>query len=126
MDTLLFPSLEEALYLHTQLIEPFGGSPGVRDMGLLESALSRLRSGYYQSLSEQAAALMHSLIGNYCFVDGNKRVGFALAAIFLNMNGYKIVVPAEEAETFIIESIIKNSAHVQEIASWLERYIQTS
>ena len=124
MDTLLFPTLEEALYLHERVIERFGGSTGIRDKGLLESALARPRSGYYTSLSEQAAALMHSLIRNHCFVDGNKRVGFALAAIFLKMNGYKIVVPPDEAERFIVESIIKKSADVQEIASWLEKFIE--
>ena len=124
MDTLLFPTLEEALYLHERLIERFGGAPGVRDKGLLESALARPRSGYYKSLSEQAAALMHSLIRNHCFIDGNKRVGFALAAIFLKMNGYNIIVPADNAESFIIEAIIKNSADVQEIAAWLEKFIE--
>ena len=124
MDTLLFPTLDEALYLHERLIERFGGTPGVRDKGLLESALARPRSGYYKSLSEQAAALMHSLIRNHCFIDGNKRVGFALAAIFLKMNGYNIIVPPDNAESFIIEAIIKNSADVQEIATWLETFIE--
>ena len=120
--TLLFPTLEEALYLHNKVIEQYGGTVGVRDKGLLESALARPRSGYYQSLTEQAAALMHSIIGNHCFVDGNKRVGFALAAVFLRMNGYTIQVDPEQSERFITESIICESADVHQIATWLERH----
>jgi len=120
--TLLFPTLEEALYLHNRIIEHYGGATGVRDKGLLESALARPRSGYYQSLVEQAAALMHSVIGNHCFVDGNKRVGFALAAVFLRMNSARIQVDPDQAERFITESIIGESADVHEIAAWLERF----
>jgi death-on-curing protein len=122
MDTVLFPTLEEALYIHSQLIERFGGTEGVRDPGLLESALSRPRSGYYKSLSEQAAALMHSLIGNHCFVDGNKRMGLTLALTFLRMNGVKVSVSAKEGERFIIKEIIEKKADVVPIATWLEKH----
>ncbi len=80
---------------------------GVRDLGLLESALARPRSGYYASISEQAAALLQSLAGNHAFVDGNKRGAFAATAVFLRMNGYKLVVDADEAERFLIEDVIK-------------------
>jgi len=83
MEEILYPTLEEAVHLHGRLLERFGGRPGVRDLGLLESALARPRSGYYRSLSEQAAALLQSLVLNHCFVDGNKRMAFALAMTFL-------------------------------------------
>jgi death on curing protein len=124
LETLLLPTLEEALYIHKRLIGHYGGAEGMRDRGLLESALARPRSGYYKSLSEQAAALMHSIIGNHCFVDGNKRVGFALTAVFLRINGYKMHVAADEAERFIIDRIIRESADVYEISSWLEQFIE--
>ena len=87
----VFLSVEEMLELHRQLIERFGGAGGVRDPGLLESALARPRSGYYASLSEQAAALLQSLAGNHAFVDGNERISFAAAAVFLRTNGYALV-----------------------------------
>ena len=124
MDTTLFPTLEEAIFLHESLIARYGGVTGIRDKGLLESALARPRSGFYESLTEQAAALMHSLINNHCFIDGNKRVGFALTAAFLIMNGHRISVSADEAETFIVEDIIKSGADVYIIASWLERHLK--
>ena len=116
----LFLTLEEVLDLHRQLIQRFGGADGVRDPGLLESALARPRSGYYSSLSEQAAALMQSLAGNHAFVDGNKRVAFAATAVFLRMNGYALRVDADEAERFLIDRVIVGRADVAVIAEWLE------
>ncbi len=123
MKTLLFPTLEEALYLYDKLIDNFGGSRGVIDHGLLESALIRPRSGYYSSLSEQGAALLHSLAMNHCFVDGNKRMAFALTAVFFQMNGYVLKVEAEDAEEFIVKRLIAEHAQLQEITEWLETHL---
>jgi prophage maintenance system killer protein len=72
-DYVQFLSLDEALAIHERLIERFGGTPGVRDMGLLESALFRPRTGYYEDLAQMAAALFESLLSNHAFLDGNKR-----------------------------------------------------
>lgn len=119
----LFLTLEEVLDLHRQLLERFGGAVGVRDLGLLESALARPRSGYYASLSEQAAALMQSLAGNHAFVDGNKRIAFAATAVFLRMNGYALGVDADAAEHFLIDEVIVARADVAAIAAWLERHL---
>ncbi len=91
-------------------------------MGLLESALARPRSGYYATILEQAAALMHSLALNHCFVDGNKRIAFALTAVFLRMNGFDLNVPALAAERLIIKSLIKDHADVPAISVWLKKY----
>lgn len=124
MKTTIFPTLEEALYLHQVLIDKFGGQHGVRDRGLLESALARPKSGYYQTLSLQAAALLHSLTLNHCFVDGNKRLAFALTTTFLKMNGYTFVVSAEEAERFIINDIIKSKLDATAIAAWIEGHLR--
>ena len=120
----VYLTLEEALDLHRQLLDRFGGAGGVRDLGLLESALARPRSGYYVSLSEQAAALMQSLAGNHAFVDGNKRMAFAATAVLLTMNGYRLVVDADEAERFLIDEVIQEQADVATITSWLERFME--
>jgi death-on-curing protein len=116
----IYLTLEECFALHAELIRRFGGSEGTRDPGLLESALARPRSGYYRSLSEQAAALMQSLAANHCFVDGNKRVAFAATAIFLRMNGFHLKVGADEGEKFLIKKVIVAKADVAEISSWIE------
>ena len=89
----------------------------------LESALARPRSGYYSSISEQAAAMLHSLAGNHAFIDGNKRVAFAATAVFLRMNGYALMVDAGEAERFLIDDVIKGRAEVAVITDWLERFL---
>lgn len=120
MKPTLYPSLQETLELHRQLILRFGGAEGVRDRGLLESALVRPRTGYYDTLSMQAAALLQSLCRNHCFVDGNKRAAFATAAVFLLMNGYRLRIDANEGEAFIVDDVIGNRAEIETIASWLE------
>lgn len=115
-----YPTLEEVLHLHARLLERFGGVRGVRDLGLVESALARPRSGYYRSLSEQAAALLQSLATNHGFVDGNKRVAFATCAVFLRLNGYRMVLTADDAERFLIERVIVGHAQLDEITVFIE------
>jgi death-on-curing protein len=118
----IFLTVEECLRLHEELIRRFGGSAGLRDPGLLESALARPRSGYYQTLFEQAAALMQSLAMNHCFVDGNKRMAMGCAFIFLDWNGFEINASAEAAENFLLKKVILGKADVAEIAGWLEAH----
>lgn len=88
--TIEYLTLIEVLEIHRQLIERHGGSPGVREPGALESALIRPQMGYYETIQEQAAALIESLAMNHPFVDGNKRVAFAVTDTFLRLNGYKM------------------------------------
>ena len=80
----------DALDLHRQLIALFGGSHGVRDMGALESALYRPQSGYYEDIVQEACALLESLAINHPFVDGNKRIAYAVMDTYLRINGYRI------------------------------------
>lgn len=112
--------MEEALYLHDLLIVRFGGQHGVRDLGLLQSALGRPQTGYYASLSLQAAALLQSLARNHAFVDGNKRMAFALCAVFLRMNGFRLVVQPDDGETFLVRRVIEKQEEIEVIADWLE------
>jgi len=124
IQAVFFLSLQETLELHEQLISRFGGLAGVRDMGLLESALIRPQTGYYDSLSMQAAALLQSLCQNHCFVDGNKRVAFAGTAIFLRMNAYRLRVSADDGESFLIDQVIQNKLAIEDIATWLESHME--
>ncbi len=126
MKVTIYPTLAETLELHTRLINRFGGKDGVQDLGLLESALMRPQTGYYKSLSLEAAALFQSLVQNhsFIFIDGNKRVAFASTAIFLRMNGYLLVVDADDGETFIINQVIKKKVSIEIIASWLEKHLK--
>jgi len=121
MKTTFYPTLEEALYLHQVLLEEFGGSAGVLDYGLLESALARPRSGYYKTLAEQAAALLHSLALNHPFVDGNKRVAVALTAVFLRLNGFALKTSTSEGREFIEEQLIAGKLEFTKVTAWLEK-----
>jgi death-on-curing protein len=97
-----FLSLDEVLAIQERVIGAFGGMSGVRDRGLLESALYRPQSGYYESLEEMAAALFESLLINHPFVDGNKRVAFFATDVFLRLNGWRMQVEAQAAYQFLM------------------------
>lgn len=117
-----FLTLEEVLEIHETLLREFGGPPGVRDLGLLESALFRPRTGYYHDLIEMAAALFESLLMNHPFVDGNKRVAFFSVDIFLRINGYRIAVDNDEAHRKIIEIIEQRTDVKESLDSLLRQY----
>lgn len=123
MNVTLYPTLEEILELHKCVIDQHGGSPGIRDLGLLQSALLRPQSGYYPSLTAQAAALMHSLTLNHAFVDGNKRVAYAATKIFLRLNGIRLKVDPDEGEAFIVDHIIAHEVDLETIIHWIERHL---
>ncbi len=124
MKLTLYPTLTEVIHLHQILIDRFGGTHGIRDMGLLESALMRPQTGYYDTLSLEAASLLQSLCKNHAFVDGNKRVAFAVTAIFLRMNGYRLKVDADNGESFLIKKVIKENVVLENIAAWLEKHMK--
>jgi death-on-curing protein len=124
MKATLYPTLAETLELHQRLIERFGGKDGVRDLGLLESALMRPQTGHYKTLSLEAAALLQSLAQNHPFIDGNKRVAFATTAIFLRMNGFRLKVDPDNGESFLIDRVIKKKVEISEIADWLEKHMK--
>lgn len=85
-----YPTLLEVLAIHALSIETYGGADGVRDPGAIEAALFRPQSGYYADIIEEASALMESLLINHPFVDGNKRVAFAVCHVFLDINGFTL------------------------------------
>lgn len=120
---IVFPSLEEALELHRQSIGRFGGAEGVRDFGLLESALYRPQTGYYEDIVQMAAALMESLFINHPFVDGNKRAALFLTDIFLRMNGWKIRVRPKAGHRFILTLLKQKSPRYPKIEKWLRKHL---
>lgn len=117
-------TLDEALTIHERLIAHFGGPLGVRDLGLLESALYRPRSGYYEDLAEMAAALFESLIMNHPFADGNKRVAFFATDVFLRLNGYKLAVVDEEAHEFLVGLLDADNCDFDRLLPWIRQSLQ--
>lgn len=119
-----FLSLDEALAIHERLIEVFGGPTGVRDLGLLESALYRPQTGYYEDSVQMAAALFESLLMNHPFVDGNKRAAFFMTDTFLRLNGYYLKVEAKSVHAFIVGLLEMNRVEFEVLQDWIGRHIQ--
>jgi death-on-curing protein len=114
---------EQALFLHAVLISETGGSHGVRDIGMLQSAVARPKTTFdgqelYPDIHSKAAAMMHSLIQNHPFLDGNKRTAIAAAVLFLQINGYKFVSTNQDVEDFTL-SVAKGEKDLAEIGKWL-------
>ncbi len=123
-DRIAHLSVDEVLAIHKRLIARFGGPDDVRDLGLLESALYRPRTGHYADIIQMAAALFESLLMNHPFVDGNKRVAFFATDVFLRLNGWSIRVNAIEAYAFLVGLLEGGSADLEHLASGLRRSIE--
>ena len=119
-----FLSLDEAIAIHERLIEKFGGTAELRDMGLLESALFRPQTGYYSDLAQMSAALFESLISNHAFVDGNKRAAYFISDVFLRLNGWKLSVSAEAGYSFIVDSLEKGECDFDHLSPWIQSHVE--
>jgi death-on-curing protein len=117
---------EQVLFIHARLIAATGGMHGVRDVGLLRSAVERARATFggkdlYRDLFHKTAALMGSLIGNHPFLDGNKRTAISAAGLFLILNGYELNASQKELETFTLDMALKKR-NVEDAAAWFRRH----
>ena len=121
----IFLTLDEVLAIHERLLEAFGGPKGARDLGLLESALYRPRSGYYEDLPSMAAALFESLLMNHRFLDGSKRVAFFATDVFLRINGYHLEVKPDTAHAHLIGLLERNAADKKALEKWLRRHLKS-
>ena len=111
--------VEDVLMIHTDQINRYGGSHGVRDPGSLEAALFRPQTGYYPSLVDEAAALWESLSQNHPFVDGNKRTAFAATYVFLAINGLRINATDEETQEFLLDLYETGQLQYEHLRQWL-------
>jgi len=117
-------TVAEVYRMQHRLIEMFGGLHGVRDKGAVEAAVFRPQIGYYNSLEEEAAALMESLGNNHGFFDGNKRIAFTAADVFLRRNGFYIAVEALDGSEFIYGSMDRNEFRFVQILDWIRQNIK--
>ena len=120
----VYLTVGEVLQIHYQLIDNYGGTHGVRGKGLLESAVFRPQIGYYNSIAEEAAALMESLANNHPFLDGNKRIAFAAAHTFLLVNGYDLEVDLLGAYDFMMQSIARGGFRFAPILKWINDHVR--
>jgi len=128
MDAPLFLTLDEVLQIHASRIEKYGGTDGVRGMGLLESALAQPQAGfgseyYHSDLPHKAAAYLYHIVCNHPFVDGNKRTGLAAAIVFLVMNCIDLVTD-EEAEVELTLKVAEGKGSKDEAADYFRKHIR--
>ena len=121
--TPVFLSLAECIEIHRDQIERYGGAAGVRDLGLLESAVAMPQVGFageflHADVFEMAAAYLFHIVKNHPFVDGNKRVGAMSAYVFLWMNGLKLKASNEEFES-LVRAVAEGKADKGRVAEFL-------
>ena len=116
-------SKEQVLLMHERLIEATGGSIGIRDEGMLDSALSNPFQSFageelYPSVQAKAARLCYGLVKNHPMVDGNKRIGAHVMLVFLMLNGYELSYTQQELSETILE-LASGSLNVDDIQQWI-------
>ncbi len=116
-------TVAEIYRMQYRLIELFGGLQGVRDKGAVEAAVFRPQIGYYNSIEEEAAALMESLANNHGFADGNKRIAFTAADVLLRRNGFYIDVDGLKGYEFIYGSMDRHEFRFAKIVDWIRQHI---
>lgn len=126
MKRVIYITLDVVLAIHDDMIERYGGSHGIRDLGLIQSALARPQASFggedlYPTILAKAAALFHSLIFNHAFMDGNKRTSMTTTARFLYINGYELIAEKEEFVDFPLRVENKHLS-LEEIAEWLKKH----
>lgn len=116
---------KQILLIHDELVEKYGGSFGVRDENLLESAIFQPFAAFggldlYETVFDKAAALLRSLVKNHPFVDGNKRTGIVAAQLLIEANDYVFRASIAAAEKFV-RKIALTKVSVEEISLWLRK-----
>ena len=122
----IYLTLEQIIIIHEDQIVRYGGYSGLRDINLLESAVFRSQSSFggedlYRTIFDKASALMHSLILNHPFVDGNKRTGTVCMLVFLELNGYRLQVDQKALVNTALSMESKNM-NVEKLSAWLKKY----
>lgn len=115
------------MLLHSESVAEHGGADGLRDEGLFESALARPQNLFaYEGISDVsrlAASYAFGLAKNHAFIDGNKRIAFIAAGLFLRLNGWRLKADQAEA-TLVILSLASGALNEHDLAKWIERHMQ--
>jgi death on curing protein len=115
-------TVADALGMHTVLMQRYGGALGVRDPGALEAALYRPQTGYYEDIVAEAAALLESLAINHPFIDGNKRIAFAAADVFLRINGWRLQREPMQIHAEMIQMFDSGTFNIARLEPWLRSF----
>jgi death-on-curing protein len=122
----IYLSAAQVLFIHARLVAETGGTPGIRDLGLLAAAVARPQATFdgddlYPDRFSKAAALMDSLVRNHPFVDGNKRVGITAAALLLLLNGRRLTADNANLEQFTL-LVAQSQLILSQMTTWFQTY----
>ncbi|MHB0872507.1 MAG: type II toxin-antitoxin system death-on-curing family toxin [Acidithiobacillus ferrooxidans] len=115
-------TVADVLGMHTLLMQRYGGALGLRDPGALEAALFRPQTGYYNDILAEAAALLESLAINHPFVDGNKRIAFAAADVFLRINGWRLRRAPTQIHAEMMQMFESGTFDIADLDPWLRGF----
>jgi death-on-curing protein len=130
MQPVAFLSVDDVLMIHSRTIEEFGGDPGLRDRGLLESAVAMPHSTFdgadlHSGLASKAAAYHFHLCANHAFVDGIKQVAVAVAEFFLLINGFELSASDDEMEELTL-GVAGSQLSKDQVTGFFEKFIMKS
>jgi death-on-curing protein len=98
----------------------YGGRDGVSSLHLIQSALARPYSGYHRSIAAKSAALLHSMVGNHGFVDGNKRTSWILVELLIERSGYRLNIADYERIDDLVVEVANGAIGFQELYDWFK------
>lgn len=129
MKNVIYLTLDVVLAIHDDMVERYGGSHGIRDLGLIQAAIARPQASFggedlYPTIFDKASALFHSLLFNHAFVDGNKRTSIVSTARFLYINGYEFIATKKEFVDFPLR-VENNHLNIEEIVRWLKKHTKS-
>lgn len=122
----VFLDIDEVIEIHRDQIERYGGSPGIREVGMLQSAVAMPTAGYavdylHVDIHEMAAAYLFHIVRNHPFIDGNKRTGAVAAVVFLMINGIEFNA-AEDSFESMVRSVAEGETDKSKAASFFRKY----
>ena len=122
-----YVTLGEVVELHRRLLQQTGGVQGVRDIGLLESAIAQPKATFdaedlHPTLAEKASALGFALVANHPFLDGNKRIGHAAMEVFLSLNGCEFSATVDEQERLMLD-VAAGLMDRAELTTWVQQHL---
>ncbi len=115
-------TLADALAGHEEALV-YGGRDGIISLHLIESAIARPYSGYHRSMATKSAALLHAMVNNHGFVDGNKRTAWLLVELLIERSGYRLDIPDDARVDDLVVDVASGKLTFNEIAEWFARYL---
>jgi death-on-curing protein len=115
-------TLADALAAHEEALS-YGGRAGIISLHLIESAIARPYSGYHRSMATKCTALLHAMVNNHGFLDGNKRTAWLVVELLIERSGYRLAIPDDARVDDLVVDVASDSLSFDEIVEWFARHL---